>query len=83
MLEESGFVDVGVVIERLEIDLPSIAEFFPKMIATTQYAPIFEALSDGEKKAVIEHMNGSVTERAGGDGSIAHMSAVVAGGTAG
>ena len=79
MLEEAGFIDVGVVTERLEIDLPPMAEFFPKMIATTPYAPIFEALPYGEKKAVIEHMRGSVSERAGGHGAIAHMTAVVAG----
>ncbi len=48
-----------------------MAEFFPKMIATTPYLPTFEALSDGEKKSVIEHMSGSVSERAGGDGTIA------------
>ena len=81
MLEEAGFVGVGVVIERLEIDLPSMAEFFPKMIAATSYWPIFEALPDEEKKAVIKHMNGSVSERAGG--TIAHMTVVVAGGTTG
>ena len=81
MLEEAGFVDVGVVTERLEIDLPSMAEFFPKVIATTPYLPTFQALSDGEKKAVIEHMRGSVSERADGDGTIAHMTAVVAGAT--
>ena len=80
-LEEAGFVDVDVVTERLEIDLPSMAEFFPKMIANTQCWPTFEALSNGEKKAVIEHMNGSVSERPGG--MIAQMTAVVAGGTTG
>ena len=83
MLKEAGFVDVGVVTERLEIDLPSMAEFFPKMIATTPYLPTFEALSDGEKKAVIKHMNGSVSDRDGGDGTFARMTAVVAGGMKG
>ncbi len=81
MFEEAGFVNVGVVTERLEIHLPSMAEFFPKMIATTSFAPTFEALSDGEKRAVIEKMRGSVSERAGEEGTIAHMTAVVAGGS--
>ena len=80
-LEEAGFVNVGVVTERLEIDLPSMAEFFPKVIANTPYWPTFEALSDGEKKAVIEDMNGSVSGRPGG--TTAQMTAVVAGGTTG
>ena len=83
MLEGAGFDDVDVVTERLEIDLPPMAEFFPKMIATTPYLPTFEALPDGEKKTVIERMSGSVAEREGGDGTIAHMTVVVAGGTTG
>ena len=80
LLEEAGFVEVVVVTEHLAIDLPSIGEFFPKMIAATGCAPIFEALSEGDKEAVIERMSGSVSERADGDGATAHMTTVVASG---
>ena len=80
MLEEAGFVD-DVVTECLEIDLPSMAEFFQKMVVNTPYWPTFETISDWEKKVVIAHTNSSVSERAGGAGTIAHMTTIVAGGT--
>ena len=80
MFEEAGFVEIGVVSERLDVDLPPMREFIPKMIAAIGFAPVFDALSETEKKAVIERIQGSVSEPATGDGATAHMTAVVASG---
>ena len=80
MFEEAGFAEVGVVTERLDIDLPPMREFVPKMIEAIGCAPLFEALSEAEKAEVIERVRGSVSESAAGHGATARMTAVVSSG---
>jgi ubiquinone/menaquinone biosynthesis C-methylase UbiE len=83
LLRDAGLVDVGLRRHRLDVDLPPMGQFFPDLIAATPWAPIYAALSDEERRAVIARMDESVIQRADGNGTTATMTAFIAEGTAG
>jgi ubiquinone/menaquinone biosynthesis C-methylase UbiE len=83
LLRDAGLVDVELRKHCLDIDLPPMDQFFPDLISATPWAPTYAGLSDSERRAVIEWMDGSVIHRSNGNGTTATMTAVVAEGTAG
>ncbi|MCB1036265.1 MAG: hypothetical protein KDD47_20745, partial [Acidobacteria bacterium] len=57
LLEEAGFVEVEAVVERLDLDLPPLADFLPRHVSATPMARGYHAASDEARRAVLEDVS--------------------------
>lgn len=78
LLTDAGFDDVEVETVRLDIALPSIDTFFPKLLVAIGSGPLFDSLAADEQRAVLDRLRQSVA--IDGSTASARMATVVASG---